>query len=171
MTERKPSEGAVKAADECFSCRDYRSRWPEIIDRLAVEPAVAERDKEWCRIAQLVEGTSTREASDIFTERDRQIADLQARLEKAERDRDELREGWRQSVIQKKVNLLPETEAAVHIAELEQDRDAALGREKRLQEAVRAFAFDRDYMIDPFTTPQWQALIGLAEGGDDADLR
>ena len=45
----------------------------------------------------------------------------------------EAREGWRQGVMQQKINMLPETEAAVHIAELEDYRDSLLRKYRALE--------------------------------------
>lgn len=50
---------------------------------------------------------------------ERENVALKERIAELERELAETKEGWRLGILQKEVNLLPETEAAVHIEELE----------------------------------------------------
>ena len=76
----------------------------------------------------------------------------------------ELKEGWRQGILQKKVNLLPETEVAVHIAEL-QERVAEL--EERHRQVID---WCNAYPLDIFSEPDMKRVhVVLKDNGMTLD--
>ena len=78
----------------------------------------------------------------ISTDKARQIMALQKQIRALAAERDalqervrELEEAWKQGVLQREIHLLPETEAAVHIAEL-QDRLDTVNHALRLEQSA-----------------------------------
>ena len=60
-------------------------------------------------------------------------------------------------------DFIPKAQADEAITTLEAklaQREAEVGR---WIAAVERFAFDRDYLLEPFATPEWAVLIGLYE--------
>jgi len=49
------------------------------------------------------------------------LDEIRKLFQEAQEEIKDLREGWKKAILQTKINLLPETEAAVHIEELEQE--------------------------------------------------
>ena len=89
--------------------------------------------------------------------REQEVRAIALALAELRAENAELRGGWRQSVLQKEVNLLPETEAAVHIAEL-QDEIAKQSEDVRIllrgfDEGIFVRSIERD------KEPGWAVIL------------